>query len=189
MKGASGYLRSMEHFSTLRLTADKLHEGHLADLVELHLDPDVSRYLGGVRSPETTAAYLAANITHWERHGFGLWVLRTNAGEFAGRAGIRHLVLDGVNEVELVYTFKRAFWGQGLASEIAKALMNLGLVQLKLPSLVGVVSVGNTASRHVLEKSEFILERNGIYRGDEVVIYRSPIAAHVPGHLRRAESG
>jgi RimJ/RimL family protein N-acetyltransferase len=179
----------MERFSTHRLTAEKLHEGHLADLVGLHLDPDVSRYLGGVRSPEATATYLTVNIAHWARHGFGLWVLRTNTGEFAGRAGIRHLVLDGVNEVELVYTFRRALWGQGLASEIAKALMNLGLGQLKLPSLVGVVAVGNTASRHVLEKSEFNLERNGIYHGDEVVIYRSPIAAQVPGHRQRAESG
>jgi hypothetical protein len=47
-------------------------------------------------------------------------------------------------------------------------------VQLELPSLIGVVSVENTASRHVLEKSDFILERSGIYHGDDVVIYRSP---------------
>jgi RimJ/RimL family protein N-acetyltransferase len=158
-------------------------------LVALHLDPDVSRYLGGVRSPEETATYLIVNIAHWERHGFGLWVLRTHTGEFAGRAGIRHIVLDGVNEVEIAFTFKRALWGQGLASEITKALMNLGLVQLELPSLVGVVSVENTASRRVLEKSDFTLERRGIYRGDEVVIYRSPIAVRVPGNGPTAENG
>jgi RimJ/RimL family protein N-acetyltransferase len=179
----------MEHFRTSRLTAERLHQDHLADLVALHLDPDVSRYLGGVRSPEETATYLTVNMAHWERHGFGLWVLRTHTREFAGRAGIRHLVLDGVNEVEIAFTLKRALWGQGLASEITKALMNLGLVQLQLPSLVGVVSVENTASRHILEKSEFTLERGGIYRGDEVVIYRSPIAVHVPGNERRGESG
>jgi hypothetical protein len=57
----------MEHFSTSRLTAEKLHEGRLADLVALHLDPDVSRYLGGVGSPEETEAYLIVNIAHWEQ--------------------------------------------------------------------------------------------------------------------------
>jgi hypothetical protein len=129
-----GCLGSMEHFSTSRLTAERLHEGHLADLVALHLDPDVSRYLGGVRSPEETETYLTVNIAHWERHGFGLWVLRTHTGEFAGRAGIR-------------------------------------------------------ASRHILEKSGFSLERCGIYHREEVVIYRSPIAVHVPGNERRAENG
>jgi RimJ/RimL family protein N-acetyltransferase len=167
----------MENFSTSRLTAERLQDVHLADLVALHLDPDVSRYLGGVRSPEETRTYLTANIAHWQRHGFGLWVLRTHTGEFAGRAGIRPLVLDGVDEVEIVYTFKRALWGQGLASEITKALVNIGLVQLELPSLVGVVAVANTASRKVLGKAGFVLERSGIYHGDKVVIYRSPAAS------------
>src|SRR5271154_6705477 len=122
----------MEDFTTSRLTAEKLNEGHLADLVALHLDPDVSRYLGGVRSPETTKTYLKANIAHWDRHGFGLWVLRTQTGEFAGRAGIRYVLVDDVSEIEIAYTFKRVLWGQGLASEITRALTNLGLAQLRL---------------------------------------------------------
>jgi hypothetical protein len=58
--------------------------------------------------------------------------------------------------------------------------MNLGLVQLEFPSLVGVVAVENAASRHVLEKSEFTLERSGIFHGDEVVIYRSSIGCTLP---------
>jgi len=163
----------MEHFKTNRLIAERLHERHLADLVALHLDPDVSRYLGGVRSPEATRAYLTVNMAHWDRHGFGLWVLRTLTGEFAGRAGIRQVVVDDEEEVEIAYTFKRNLWGRGLASEITNALTSLGLLQLKLPSLVGLVSVENAASRRVLEKSNFMLERSTIYHGEKVVIYRS----------------
>jgi RimJ/RimL family protein N-acetyltransferase len=164
----------MEHFSTDRLTAEKLNEDHLADLVSLHLDPEVSRYLGGVRSPEVTKTYLTTNIAHWDQHGFGLWVLRTRTGEFAGRAGLRHLVVDGVDEIEIVYTFKRAFWGQGLASEITKALTDVGLVRLKLPSLIGMISVEHSASRRVLEKAGFILEKYWAHHGEKVAIYRSP---------------
>jgi RimJ/RimL family protein N-acetyltransferase len=163
----------MEHFSTERLTAERLREDHLADLVALHLDPEVSRYLGGVRSPEATKTYLAVNMAHWDQHGFGLWALRTRDGEFAGRAGIRHIVVDGVDEVEIAYTFKRSIWGQGLASEIATALTRIGLLQLELPCLIGLVSVANGASRRVLEKSDFSLERSTMYRGEDVVIYRN----------------
>jgi len=166
----------MDHFSTRRLTAERLHEGHLADLVALHLDPDVSRYLGGVRSPEATKTYLAANMAHWDRHDFGLWVLRTQTGEFAGRAGLRHVVVDDVEEVEIAYTFKRPLWGLGLASEITNALAGIGLMRLALPSLVGLVSVDNGASRRVLEKANFTLERSTIYRGEDVVLYRVPTA-------------
>jgi len=163
----------MEHFKTSRLIAERLQEGHLADLVALHLDPDVSRYLGGVRSPGATNVYLTANIAHWDHHGFGLWVLRMATGEFAGRAGIRRIVVDD-EEVEIAYAFKRSLWGRGLASEITKALTSLGLLRLELPSLVGLVSVENAASRRVLEKSNFTLERSTMYHGEEVVIYRSP---------------
>lgn len=164
----------MNRFETKRLTAERLHEGHLSDLVALHLDPDVSRYLGGVRSAEATAAYLAVNIAHWDRHGFGLWVLRTRSGEFVGRAGIRHVACDDANEIELAYTLKRSFWGQGLATEIAHALTTVARSQLRLPSLVGLVAVANGASRRVLEKAGFSLERHATYHGEEVVLYRSP---------------
>jgi RimJ/RimL family protein N-acetyltransferase len=145
-------LNTVEQFSTSRLTAERLQEGHLADLIALHRDPDVSRYLGGVRSAEATKTYLMINLAHWDRHGFGLWVLRTETGESASRAGIRHLVVDGTAEVEIAYTFKRTLWGQGLASEIASALTSIGLLQVRLPSLIGLVSEANRASRRVLEK-------------------------------------
>ncbi|HKU05220.1 MAG TPA: GNAT family N-acetyltransferase [Bradyrhizobium sp.] len=162
----------METFATERLIAEKLREHHLPDLVTLHLDPAVSRYLGGVRSPEATAAYLAAAMAHWDRHGFGLWALRTQAGEFAGRAGIRQAVVEGAEEFEILYTLKRNLWGRGLASEIVAALIETARSQLRLPSLVGLVVVGNEASYRVLEKSGFTRERTMLSRGEEVALYR-----------------
>jgi RimJ/RimL family protein N-acetyltransferase len=178
----------MESFSTNRLTAGKLHEGHLADLVSLHLDPDVSRYLGGVRSADVTKTYLEINMAHWDQYGFGLWVLKTHDGEFAGRAGIRHVVVDDIDEVEIAYTFKRTLWGQGLASEIAHALTGIGLSHFKLPSLVGLVFVEHKASRRVLEKSGFSFERDTIFRG-EIVVYRSPTALNNPEPMHRLQNG
>lgn len=162
----------MDHFSTTRLTAERLNESHLADLVALHLDSEVSRYLGGVRAAEITAAYLATNMAHWNQHGFGLWVLRTKDGAFAGRAGIRHLLVDGIDEIEIAYAFRREVWGQGFASEIAIALTDIGLSHHELPSLIGLVYVGNGASRRVLEKANYVLEKSMKSRGEDVVIYR-----------------
>jgi RimJ/RimL family protein N-acetyltransferase len=162
----------MEHFSTVRLSAERLREDHLADLVALHLDADVSRYLGGVRSAEKTKTYLDANLAHWDQHGFGLWVLRTKDGVFAGRAGIRHILVDDIDEIEIAYAFKREFWGRGLASETATALTDIGLLHHELPSLIGLVYVGNGASRRVLEKANYLLERTTFRHGEDVVIYR-----------------
>lgn len=163
----------MNHFTTDRLTAERLREDHLADLVALHRDADVSRYLGGVRTPEVTKAYVATNIDHWNQHGFGLWALRTKDGSFAGRAGLRHILVDDVDEIEIFYAFKREYWGWGFASEIATALTDIGLSQLMLPSLIGLVYVGNGASRRVLEKSNYLLERSANRHGEDLVIYRN----------------
>jgi RimJ/RimL family protein N-acetyltransferase len=169
---------AMENFATVRLIAEKLDQTHLIDLTRMHLDPEVSHYLGGVRSPEATKTYLDVNLAHWAEHGFGLWVLRTRDGAFAGRAGLRHIELESAREVEIAYSLVRTHWDQGLATEIAGALINLWLTELHSPSLVGVVSVENTASRRVLEKSGFAFERTGIYHDTAVVIFRRTRPVH-----------
>lgn len=163
---------SIDRFVTERLTAERLREADLADLVALHLDPEVSRHLGGVRSAETTKEYLDVNMAHWDRYGFGLWALRTSDRAFAGRAGLRHILVDDIDEIEIAYAFTRNLWGRGLAGEIATAMTRIGLSQLALTSVVGIVHVGNGASRRVLEKSNYLLERSTNRQGEDVVIYR-----------------
>jgi RimJ/RimL family protein N-acetyltransferase len=162
----------MEDFATARLIAEKLDQTHLNDLTQLHLDPEVSLYLGGIRSPELTKTYLDVNLAHWAEHGFGLWVIRTLDGAFVGRAGLRNVELEGAREIEIAYSLVRAYWGHGLATEITGALTKLWLSQLRSPSLVGLAAVGNTASCRVLEKSGFIFERKAIYHGAKVVVFR-----------------
>jgi RimJ/RimL family protein N-acetyltransferase len=154
------------------LTAERLRADHLADMASLHLDPEVTRYLSGPRPADETDRYMATKLAHWEQHGFGLWVLRTRDGEFAGRAGIQHVVFEGVPEVGVAYTFRRAVWGQGLATEIALAVADIGLGQLNFASLIGFASAKNAASHRVLEKSGFGFERMTTFKGEDVVVYR-----------------
>jgi len=159
-------------FKTDRLTAERLAPGHLADLTALHLDPEVSGFLGGVRSPVQTGAYLDANLAHWQRHGHGLWVLRIADGAFAGRAGLRYVDVEGESEMEIAYTFRRDLWGQGLATEVAQALLGIWRAWRLSPSLVGIVSPDHVGSRRVLEKVGFAYERDAAYHGDVVALYR-----------------
>ncbi len=160
------------NFTTKRLTAETLDPAHLSELTTLHLDSEVCRYLGDVRSPKATSAYLDVNLAHWADHGFGLWIVRATDGAFAGRVGIRHIIIEDVPELEIAYTFKRELWGQGLATEAAEALARLWRTQLDGPSLVGIASLENHASRRVLEKTGFKYEREAIYHGEPVVVYR-----------------
>jgi RimJ/RimL family protein N-acetyltransferase len=167
----------MDGFSTERLTAERLAPDHLDALIALHLDPDVSRFLGGVRAAEQTRAYLATNIAHWDDWGFGLWALRSPAGDFVGRAGLRWTELEGRRELEIAYALARGAWGRGLASETARALITLWRTKLDTPSLVGLVSPENTASARVLAKSGFAHEGRAAWRGDQVDVFRLARAA------------
>jgi RimJ/RimL family protein N-acetyltransferase len=159
-------------FRTERLTAERLSADHLADLVPLHLDPEVCRHLGGVRSPAETEGYLKANLAHWDEHGFGLWVVRTLDGRFAGRAGIRHVEVEGAPEIEIAYTFRRDLWGQGLATEAAQALVAIWRERRLSRSLVGIVDLPHTASRRVMEKIGLVYERDATYHDSDVALYR-----------------
>jgi [ribosomal protein S5]-alanine N-acetyltransferase len=162
----------MDRFQTARIRAERLSLDHLAELCAMHRDPRVMATLGGVRSDESTRNFLAANLSHWERHGFGLWILRDEAGRFLGRAGIRHLDIEGNDEIELAYAFLADYWGRGLATEIARALLATAWTQLNLPNLVGYTTTANVPSRRVLEKVGFAFERTLDYAGEACVLYR-----------------
>ena len=138
----------------------------------MHRDPRVMATIGGVRSDEGTRNYLTANLNHWECHGYGLWVLRDEAGRFLGRAGIRHLIIGGEPEIELAYSFLTDYWGRGLATEIASALLGMTWTNLGLSSLVGCTLVANLASQRVLQKVGFSFERALDYKGEPCVVYR-----------------
>ena len=162
----------MDTFTTRRLTATRLANEHSPFLVALHLDPEVSRFLGGIRTPEATAAYVETNVSHWTRHGVGLWTLQTYDGTFVGRAGLRYVDVEGRSELEIAYTFVRDSWRQGFATEIASALVEIWEVHLADPSLVGIVMKQHSASERVLQKVGLSYERDADFHGERCGVFR-----------------
>ena len=140
----------------------------------MHRDAAVMAHLGGVRDDSQTAAYFARNLQHWSDHGFGLWILRERrGGEPVGRAVLRHLLVDGVDEVEVGYAFYPPFWGRGLATEVASACLELGRGKLHLATIVAVTSPTNLASQHVLEKVGLAYERDFMHEGGLSALFRT----------------
>ena len=98
--------------------------------------------------------------------------MRDEAGRFLGRAGIRNVIIDGTPEIELAYSFLIDYWGRGLGTEIASALLGMAWTHLGLSSLVGCTVVGNLASQRVLQKVGYSFERMFDYEGVSCVLYR-----------------
>jgi ribosomal-protein-alanine N-acetyltransferase len=170
-----------DSFATARLRAERLTAEHYDAIRAMDSDAEYMALLGGTRDMAETLAYMARNLQHWADHGFGLWILRDAAdGRVAGRCVLRHLDVEGTDEVELGYGFHKEYWGRGLATEVAKTLLQLGLNELRLPSLVAITRPANLGSQRVLIKTGLIYEREVSYDGVPHVLYRSPAQGYTP---------
>jgi RimJ/RimL family protein N-acetyltransferase len=146
---------------------------HWVDLRRMDDDPGFMALLGGVRDTAGTVAYLEMNVKHWADHGFGMWMLRDPAtSAVIGRAILRHLNVEGEDEVEVGYGFMPEFWGRGLATEIAQACIRIGFDQLHFPSLVAITTPANLGSQRVMQKVGLTYERDIVHAGVKHVLFR-----------------
>jgi RimJ/RimL family protein N-acetyltransferase len=163
----------LESFVTLRLLAERLTPAHRPDLRRMDQDAEMMALVGGPRDEAGTDAYLELNLAHWAKFGFGLWMLRARtSGQIVGRACVRHLVINERDEVEIGYGFLPAHWGQGLATEIAGACVDLAFNAIRLPSIVALTSPENMASQRVLTKAGLAYEEEVDLGGQPHLLFR-----------------
>ena len=166
-------MESIMTFRTDRLIAERLRVEDLDELCRMHQDPRVMATLGGLRSDEQTEQFLRDNLRHWDRYGYGLWMFRAQAdGRFVGRGGLRNVHVGGHDEVELAYALLAAFWGSGLATEMAKAILPVAFEHLGMADIVAFTLATNQASRRVMEKVGCQFEREIVHAGLPHVLYR-----------------
>jgi ribosomal-protein-alanine N-acetyltransferase len=156
---------------TERLRFRPFRASDLDDLAALYGDPEVMRFLGDgqPRDREQTRERLDRMVGHWRAHGFGVWALFARGGGFVGRCGVAYR--HHPSEAELVYALARAAWGQGLATEAARAALTYALAVVGLPRVVAFARAENVASRRVLEKAGMTLVGPHAYRGFAAVLY------------------
>ena len=165
---------TLDSFSTPRLLAERLTPAHHPDVRRMDENEGFMAHLGGVRDEAGTVTYLERNLAHWATHGFGLWMLRDLAQRaLIGRAVLRHLEVEGADEVELGYGFYPEFWGRGLATEVACACVRVGRAQLGLQSVVAVTLPMHRASQRVMLKAGLAYERDIIHEGLPHVLFRT----------------
>ena len=65
----------------------------------------------------------------YEQHGYGVWpVLFKETGVIVGACGLRQFA--DTSQIELIWVFARAHWGQGYAFEAATAVLDFGLREI-----------------------------------------------------------
>ena len=90
---------------------------------------------------------------------FTLPVILKRTSDIVGWCGIGPLEFDQ-SETEIYFVISREHWGQGLATESARALLGYTFGELGLPRIVAVVHPANTGSVRVIEKLGMRPERS-----------------------------
>ena len=167
-------MKPIDEVRTERLTLRRIGSLDVENLSSLYGDSEVMAMLGGSWTAAQTEVEVEKLLQHWEQYGFGPWIARQSIStRFVGITGLLRIVIEEVAEVHVGYVLAREFWGQGLATEMARASAHVGLSTLDLPSLVSFTLPTNLASRRVMEKVGFSFERNFTdKKGVPQVLYR-----------------
>lgn len=154
-----------------------LREWTVADLdaaIALYSDREVMRFMHTRRglTAEECGERMAAHIHHQTRHGFCQWaaVLR-ETDEVIGHCGLRHLCDTG--HIDIGWLLARRHWGQGLATEMARAALEHGHTRLTLPRIIAVALPENAASIRVMERIGMTRGEDMTIDGEHVVMYQS----------------
>jgi ribosomal-protein-alanine N-acetyltransferase len=101
----------------------------------------------------------ARELLEWHMHGhprhpeLGLWAtILKETNSFIGRCGLLPWNIDGQDEVEVAYMISKPYWGKGLGTEAAQAILDYGFTKLDLHRLVCLIDEDNIASTRVAEK-------------------------------------
>jgi len=172
---------TIERVETARMVLERLRPEHVAEERGLFLDPRIGATLWTRSRPPSDAEIvdgLEAKDDHWNRHGFGMWLLRDRStGAAVGRGGLQYTYTAGLHDVEAAWVIFPERWGQGLATELAFTCVEVGFSQLGLRRIVAFTLPDNIASRRVMEKAGFEYERDIVHAQMPHVLYvrRPPV--------------
>lgn len=152
---------------TERLLLRPFTEADADDLFALHTDPTVLRYWDSPpwTSPEQVDRFLAASREMADA-GDGVRVAMVTEGTFVGWCSLRRWNPE-FRSAALGYCLAEAGWGQGYATEAARAVLDWAFETLDLNRVQAETDTRNLASARVLEKLGFV--REGTLREDCIV--------------------
>lgn len=127
-------------------------------LFQLDSDPEVHRYLGNkpVENKEQITAVINFIRQQYIDNGIGRWaIIEKASNNFIGWTGLKlitELTNSHINYYDLGYRLIQKYWGQGFATESAKASLNYGFKELKLNEIYAMADCENMKSNNALTK-------------------------------------
>ena len=142
---------------TTRLLLRRWEKEDIEPYAELCADAEVMRWIGSgsTRSRDQCVKAIDGFEVFWEQNGFGLFAVETLSNRkligFTGLA-IPGFLPQVMPSIEIGWRLARGAWGNGYATEAAKAALEFGFITCQIDRIVSIHQVGNDASGRIMEK-------------------------------------
>ncbi len=128
---------------------------------QMFQDPDFVRCYGVRLSDDYIRKILVRDAAYWDQYGFGPFVwFEKGTHHFVGEGGLNHTTVEGQSVIELTYSLAKDSWGKGYAPEIGRYAIQHAFKNLGLESLVCFTMTTNRQSMRVMQKLEFVYEKD-----------------------------
>jgi RimJ/RimL family protein N-acetyltransferase len=159
--------------STARVVLREFTRDDVDDIYALDSDPRVMRYIGdgSVSTRDDASAAIERSLKRYaDTPGLGAWhARRRDTGAFIGWVSLKHA--GESTDIEVGYRLMAGAWGQGFATELARAMLERGFGLLALDRIIGVTHPENLASQRVLRKIGMADEGWGHYYDQDLRLF------------------
>jgi RimJ/RimL family protein N-acetyltransferase len=120
----------------------------------LHADADVMRDAGGPIDRAASDAKLDRYVAAFARRGFTRWRVERLDGEFLGYTGIMPSRAEHPlgEHVDMGWRLQRSAWGQGYATEAARAVLHDAFTRCGLAEVIACTTADNARSQSVMAR-------------------------------------
>ena len=136
-------------------------------------DAETMRYYPSACDRAGVEEWIVRNRRRYAQNGHGLWaMLLQSAGELIGDCGVTLQQADGAEELEIGYHLRRDQWGQGYATEAARACRDWAFANSSVDHVISLIRPENIPSRRVAERNGMALWKEVVYRDLPHCVYR-----------------
>jgi RimJ/RimL family protein N-acetyltransferase len=145
----------VKELRTPRLVLRQWRDDDLAPFAELNADPEVMLHFPSVLTRAQSDAFALGARTHIATLGWGLWAVEVlDEAPFIGFVGLSRPRFEAhfTPAVEIGWRLAREHWGNGYATEAARAATSFAFDKLGLEEILSFTTVANEPSRRVMER-------------------------------------
>ena len=145
----------MTELKTDRLLLRQWQDSDYEPFAAMNADPAVMEHFPAPMTREASDGLIDRNKAFIDERGFGLWALEViDTGRFIGFTGLSVPSFEAhfMPAVEIGWRLSKDAWGNGYASEAARASLAYGFGPAGLEEVVSFTATSNKPSQRVMER-------------------------------------